>query len=226
MIYKQATRNELENVAKSMAVAFIDYPFIMSHSFFKHNFKNDEDALHFLEEMCFIYVRAIFNKVTIWLDMEQNKIRGLAILSKVENMEVSIGDLMVGGLIQFLPRLCKKYALRFIKFFLKGAAVLSPEFIDSEAWYLHIFAINPNYQGKQVGSKLMNECLFPYIRNQQGSCLATSTNTELALKFYTKNGFELLAKEQLSCHGTGNIDKFIIRHTFEMEGEFNEYSCY
>jgi len=119
-------------------------------------------------------------------------------------------DLIRGGLIAFLPQLCKKYAFDFIKAFLREGAVLDKKYMTANAWYLHIFVTNPNYRGMQVGTRLMSD-MISYIQTQQGESLVTSTNTELALKFYTKNGFELMEHELLAFRGTDKIDKFIIR---------------
>jgi len=208
---KQATRNDLARVAKLMAISFLDYPF-MNHSFFQYNFKNQSEQLQFLEKMCFIYAKAIFKHVKILISENQFELSGLAILSEIEQMSISLFDLMRGGLITFSPQLCKKYAIQFIKFFLTEAATLNDKFLNPHTWYLHIFAINPDYQGQKIGSKLMNEGVLSYIRRQQGKYLITSTNTKSALNFYIKNGFELLAQEQLICRGTSKIDKFVIRH--------------
>jgi len=206
--YQQARKNDLKQVAKLMAIAFSDYPF-MNQSFFIHNFKTSEEKLAFLEKMCFTYVKAMYPNVKIFMSTNEKEFTGVAIFSKIEKMEVSLLDLIRGGLIPMLPQLCKKYAFGFISAFLREGAVLDSKYMKANVWYLHIFATSPGYRGKQVGTRLMAD-MCGYILAQQGESLVTSTNTEMALKFYVKNGFELLEHEQLSLHGSDKIDKFII----------------
>jgi len=212
--YQQAVKNDLKQVAKLMAIAFLDYPF-MSHSFFTQNFKTEAEKLVFLEKMCFVYAKAMFPHVKIFMSVSEQEFTGVAIFSEIEKMEISLLDLIRGGLIPFLPQLCKKHAARFISTFLKKAAVLNDKFVKENVWYLHIFATSPAYRGMQVGTELMTNML-KFIQSRQGKSLVTSTNTEMALKFYVKNGFELIEQEQLIFSGTDKINKFIIRRNLEV----------
>jgi len=212
--YIQATKNDLKQVAKLMAIAFSDYPF-MSHSFFTHNFKTKKEKLVFLEKMCFVYAKAMFANVKIFISTSKQEFTGVAIFSKIEKMEISSLDLIRGGLIPLLPQLCKKHATSFISAFLREGAVLDNKYMKANVWYLHIFATSPAYRGKQVGTRLMADMLR-FIQAQQGESLVTSTNTEMALNFYVKNGFELMEHEQLILHGADKIDKFIIGRKLEV----------
>jgi len=212
--YQQATKNDLKRVAKLMAIAFLDYPF-MNHSFFTQNFKTPEKKLAFLEKMCFVYVKAMFPKVIIFISTSEQEFTGVAIFSKVEKMEISFLDLIRGGLIPLLPQLCRKHAISFISIFLREGAILDNKYMKENVWYLHIFATSPTYRGKQVGTRLMTD-MFRFIQAQQGKSLVTSTNTERALNFYIKNGFELMEQEQLTLNGANKIDKFIIGRNLEV----------
>ncbi len=46
------------------------------------------------------------------------------------------------------------------------------------------------HQGKSFGSKMINDCLVPFIRRNGGGILALITNTNLNRSFYKKNGFD------------------------------------
>jgi len=211
--YIEANMNDLEEVAKLMAIGFVDYPF-MTHSFFEKNFKSQEDKQAFLAKMCFVYAKAMFPNVKFFVSKSKEEFTGVAIFSKIEKMEISVLDLIRGGLIAFLPQLCKKHAFSFIKAFLREGAVLDKKYMTANAWYLHIFVTNPNYRGMQVGTKLMSDML-EFIKKHQGENLVTSTNTDMALKFYQKNDFKLMEREQLDFRGVGKIDKFIIRRDLQ-----------
>ena len=211
--YKNASINDLEQVAHLMATGFLDYPF-MTHSFFKRNFETQVEKQAFLAKMCFVYAKAMLPNVTIFVSKNGEEFTGVAIFSKIEKMKISVLDLIRGGLIAFLPQLCKKHAFSFIKTFLREGAVLDKKYMTTYAWYLHIFVTNPKHRGMQIGTKLMVEMLR-FIKENQGESLVTSTNTEMALKFYQKNGFELMEQEQLTFHEVGKIDKFIIRRDLQ-----------
>ena len=66
-----------------------------------------------------------------------------------------------------------------------------------DAWYVELLAVSPDCKGQGLGSKMMNDCLIPYVKKQKGTELALITNTPLNCKFYEKNGFSNFAVSEL-----------------------------
>lgn len=57
-------------------------------------------------------------------------------------------------------------------------------------WYLEAFAVAPQVQSQRLGSRMIAECLIPYIAEHGGGDFALVTNTEGNRRFYSKCGFE------------------------------------
>lgn len=78
--------------------------------------------------------------------------------------------------------------LRFFKFL--GDAEKSCKSLNKPVWYLESLAVDNLYQGQSLGSKMINDCLIHCIASHGGEEVALITNSEINLKFYTKNGFK------------------------------------
>lgn len=69
--------------------------------------------------------------------------------------------------------------------------------LKEPAWYLEVLGVLPSYQGKSLGSKMINDCLIPFISKSGGGTLALITNTDLNRSFYKKNGFEEFSESRI-----------------------------
>ena len=61
---------------------------------------------------------------------------------------------------------------------------------EENTWFLHLLAVDVTMEGKGLGSKMLKECVIPYVRRLDGERLCLYTNSEINRKFYTKNGFQ------------------------------------
>lgn len=59
----------------------------------------------------------------------------------------------------------------------------SSKSLKEPAWYLEVLGVSPFYQGKSLGSKIINDCLIPYFK-MRGGILALITNADLNRSFY------------------------------------------
>lgn len=57
------------------------------------------------------------------------------------------------------------------------------------AWYINLLTVAPDYKGMGIGSRMLRECIFPYVSEQGGKELCLVTNSEENCRFYEKNGF-------------------------------------
>ena len=62
--------------------------------------------------------------------------------------------------------------------------------LGGQTWYLNLLTVEPNQKGQGFGSRMLRECILPYVRNHGGEMLCLFTNAEGNRKFYQKNGFE------------------------------------
>lgn len=196
--FHKARYDDIPGITKMMADSFISYPFV-AH-FLKNSFQSKEKERQFLEKTCNVLVKALLRNGICFFEKQEHEVRAFCILSTIENMKLSAWDLLASGAMRLLPYLFQKRVLQFILFYLKDAAVVhAPE--NKNTWYVHLFAVSPHHQGKQLGSALMNHCIIPYVKQKQGAGIFLATNTEMALTFYMGNGFQMIAHDEISNRG-------------------------
>lgn len=62
--------------------------------------------------------------------------------------------------------------------------------LPGRVWYLNSLAVSKSCQGQGLGSRIIADCIIPYIQERDGGLLTLITNTEKNRFFYKKNGFE------------------------------------
>ena len=62
--------------------------------------------------------------------------------------------------------------------------------LGGQTWYLNLLTVEPARKGQGFGSRMLQECILPYVRDHGGETLCLFTNAESNRKFYQKNGFE------------------------------------
>lgn len=70
--------------------------------------------------------------------------------------------------------------------------------LPGQNWYLSLLSVDPNMQGKHVGSRFLKECMIPFVEKNGGETLSLFTNSERNRQFYLKNGFEEFDKKEFS----------------------------
>ena len=73
--------------------------------------------------------------------------------------------------------------------------------LPGEAWFLSVLTVEPELEGKGIGSKMLKECVIPYVKMQGGESLCLFTNSEINRRFYTKNGFEEFHAQEFLYQG-------------------------
>ncbi|MEM9482911.1 MAG: GNAT family N-acetyltransferase [Cyanobacteria bacterium P01_F01_bin.116] len=63
-------------------------------------------------------------------------------------------------------------------------------------WYLGLMLVNPSSQGQGVGSRLLQPVL--QRASDEGTVCYLTTSTEQAVRFYQKNGFEILQSQKIA----------------------------
>jgi ribosomal protein S18 acetylase RimI-like enzyme len=67
---------------------------------------------------------------------------------------------------------------------------------DQPHWYLAMMVVHPEFQGQGIGSKLLQPVLNQ--ANHEGLPCYLVTFTEQAVRFYQKNGFQVVGERQFS----------------------------
>jgi len=196
--FHKATKNDVNTVALMMALSFAEYPFV--DFFLKDAFSSEDDSVRFLQKVSKILIKTLMRKGICFFERNEGEVRAFCILSTIKDMQPTVWDMVMSGAIRLLPNIFNRAVRQFIIFYLREAANVNFQ-NEPNTWYIHLFAVSPNHQGKQLGSMMMNNCVFPYVKEQQGNRILLSTNTEMALRFYTNNGFESIAHGEISYQG-------------------------
>lgn len=73
--------------------------------------------------------------------------------------------------------------------------------LGGNTWYLHLLAVDVKSEGKGIGSRMLKECVIPYVKEHGGETLSLYTNSEINRKFYIKNGFHEFHEQRFSYSG-------------------------
>lgn len=61
---------------------------------------------------------------------------------------------------------------------------------EEGVWYLHLLVVDAANEGKGIGTRMLQECLIPYVRERGGRELCLFTNSQVNRRFYERNGFD------------------------------------
>ena len=68
-------------------------------------------------------------------------------------------------------------------------------------WYLSLLTVAKTEEGKGIGSRFLNECLIPFVKDSGGETFSLFTNSEANRRFYEKNGFSLFDEKRFAYGG-------------------------
>lgn len=70
-----------------------------------------------------------------------------------------------------------------------------------DAWFVHLLAVETDFEGRGIGSRMMQEGIIPYVKKHGGKSLCLYTNSEINCQFYKKNGFEEFDSQMFGYKG-------------------------
>ncbi|MCI4129589.1 GNAT family N-acetyltransferase [Bacillus haynesii] len=180
--YRLASADHLDEVAQLFHESFDNYPFM--DLLVRPEKKNPQ----FLYELHKVITQAYINRQGCFIGVVNGEIVTAALLKHRDDPDVGVLDYISAG---------------GIKLFIKGGlsavwnmvnvaeeAKRSYKGIKQQKWYLEALGVSRFHQGKSFGSKMINDCLVPFIRRNGGGILALINNTNINRSFYKKNGFD------------------------------------
>ncbi|WP_092988011.1 GNAT family N-acetyltransferase [Lacicoccus qingdaonensis] len=189
MEFRKADETEMHEVSQLLAGAFKDYPL------FEIIEKNNHKRYRLIRALQHLNTKVFLKKHTCLVAVEDNEILAAALVKNLQNKNNDMPDyIKIGGLPLLFKGLLPK-TLQFLK--LANSSEVNIEDSKRFDWYVDSFAVSHKTQGKGVGSRLLKECVFPYIAKNDGGIVSLVTNTGINRKFYMKNGFEEFKEENL-----------------------------
>ena len=195
--YRKATDTDLATISKLCAESFLEYPYFKTT--FYSGFKDKESYEKFMNDMLYVHVKAYMRKHVCLLGEKDHQIVSASLLKHPTSHGIGLLDYILCGGINLLFQGNPANLIKFTSYM--DAAHQACEEQKKDAWYLELLAVDRNSQGQNLGSKMIQECLKPFIKRKQGKELSLITNTKLNCKFYEKNGFEIFDSRQI---GTKN----------------------
>lgn len=191
--YREAKKSEIREIADLVATSFGEYP--MYTLAFRDKFKTKDDFIRYMKKLNRVHIGANARKHKCFVGELNGKIVSVALLQDPNIKRISLFDYILAGGVGLLFPVGFK---RLIGFFdISNEAHKDCAKRCGDAWYVELLAVSPDCKGQGLGSKMLNDCLIPYVESQKGTELALITNTPSNCKFYEKNGFTNFAVSEL-----------------------------
>lgn len=184
--YRQAEEKDLSEISTVLTQAYKNYCFY-SETIGK-TFKDEKSYEEFLYHLFYIYVKTNLKKQICMVGIINESIVSCAGIKNPSIKHSGIYDYIAAGGLSLFKYSSPINIFRFLKFSEEGYSICSE--LKPDAWYLDSLVVSPNYQGKNLGSQMINDCIKPYVINNGGTELSLITNSEINRQFYIKNGFE------------------------------------
>lgn len=184
MTYSPMNRSEIRECAEVASQAFLDY------EYFTNYFPCEAERLDFLRKVITPEYRTNFGVSHYLVCKEDDRIVAVADLHAPDYRKP--GDLryMLHGWWRVLLIRPAEPVNAWLQMD-AAAGEFCHQQQDATMWYLSSLTVHPDYQGRGVGTRMLRECIMPYIREHGGTRMCFFTNSEKNLRFYTGLGFEV-----------------------------------
>ncbi len=192
MQYERMTREEIPECAALAERAFLDY------QYFSDYVPEEKKRARFLLSMLKVELKLNFDLMDIFTAKEDGRIAALAMLcppdyvkpGAMQYLRAGFGGTYLAGGFRGVNDWCELEK--------KASA---PCHRVKDAWYLSLLTVDTDCHGRGIGSRMLNECIIPYIREKGGRELTLFTNSEGNRVFYRKCGFEEFDERFFEYHG-------------------------
>lgn len=160
----------------------------MYTEFVKPYFKTADLYRKFLISLFTIQSKIEFKNGLGTLIVENEQPIGIAFYGP-SHTTTDLWDYLWTGGLKLIPYFKNKMLLELLK-----QNNLAEEACQNKAgrntWYLSLLAVDAKYQGQHLGSNLLKQHVFPYLKGRHVQKLTLITNTENNCNFYKKFGFK------------------------------------
>ncbi|MGN6710466.1 GNAT family N-acetyltransferase [Anaerocolumna jejuensis] len=187
--YRRPQKEELKDIARMTALSFGEYP--INDLELRSGFKNLDSYVDFMSDAHYVYIKLFHRKHECFVGEENGKIKSLAMLKRPYSPDDSILEYFRSGAFNLMKKTSLSKLLKYLNVLEEGHRPCNG--LKEHSWTLEFLAVDKSCKGQQLGSKILKDCVIPYIMEQSCSTepatFITFTNTESNSKFYLKNGF-------------------------------------
>lgn len=195
--YHEASKSECKRLAKLAADSFGDYPFF---SFaLRDSFQDEQDYRAYVEKLNRINLRAYMRQHKCFVGTSGDQIVSAALLQDPSKPKVNVGQYLMSGGASLMFPVGLNRILDFLSMTEEATADCAKAYPD--AWYLEMLVVNGGMKGHHLGSRMLQDCILPYVHAKGGKTLSLITNTEQNCKFYAHHGFSEFSRRPLTRRG-------------------------
>lgn len=192
MIIRKAKTTELQQCIELLQDAFNGY------AFFEIYVDDVKRRKKFFLSMMKIWMKNSFRYGTVLVCEDNEKIISVAVLKASQDKEIDFFDFSLQSLYSVL--LGGFQATKAFRHMCEVSDKACHSLPDPK-WHLVLLAVSSHSKGQGIGSKMLHDCILPYIAENGGGLLTFNTNAEINRAFYKKNGFEEFDVDTLNENG-------------------------
>ena len=196
IVYEEMDKKQMLECAAIAAKAFYDY------EYFGIYITDDEKRKRFLDELikCEFKANVNLDDVKFLIAREDDKILAIVQLCAPDFETPSDWTYIKSGWLKVLFKGGLKAVNAWHEMELKASAPCHLR-NKGKTWYISLLTVNKSAEGRGIGSKFINECIIPYIKERGAEALCLFTNSEINRKFYEKNGLSVFDEKHFSYNG-------------------------
>lgn len=191
--FRKAEKSEIGVCTEMAKRSFWDYQYFSV-------FCNDEqEKERFLSALFSAWLKLSQRRGSLYLIEDEDAPLAMAVLDSPGDKRLGALDMLLSGWWRLYLSCGFSKVHKFFKMSEIGDAPCHS--LPDPKYYLALFAVDSKLQGRGIGRRALNECIFPYIAEKGGGLLTLNTNTEPNRLFYKRNGFEEFFADTLNENG-------------------------
>ena len=180
MIFRDAKKDELEKIAELQTQSYRNDPL------FKIFVKNEKKRLKFNRAILETMIKASHKHHVVFVCVQDEQITAAAVVKPIDKPEISLLKYIASGGFRVFLTGGIKNTFGFLEMLKEARSKCHENYPNS--WFLTALTVSDSCQGQGIGSKMIHDCIKPYIARNGGGVLTFITNTEINRTFYQKNG--------------------------------------
>ena len=194
--YRRANENDVDELSNIVSESFSEYPvFVLT---LKDKCKSLKEYIESTTLIHKMHLRISIKKHLCMVGIQDSKICSVVVLENPDPPKIGIFDYLGAGGWQLLVKMGLGRLSGLLELN-KITEALRKEISQQhpDAWYVGLLSVSKDYQGQRLGSRMIEECIVPIVKQFGGKKITLVTNTEINRKFYIQNGFLELFSESI-----------------------------
>ena len=193
MEFSRMKSQETKACAELAARAFSPY------SYFTMFFPNEEERMNYLRTIIRAEYRANRRAAQLLVMKDEGKTASVVQLHAPDYKKPSDLKYLLSGFTRIYKTADKQAIDDWLA--MDAQAGKPCHELAQDAWYLSSLVVDPAFQGKHYGTRMIEEYVIPCIKSQGGNKLSLFTNSESNCRFYEKMGFNQIHATTIEYHG-------------------------